>query len=328
MAESSGWQKTATSSDGSRGSLISRIGASTSALVRDTILQPQPEHVGESLATISSSSSKGSPSSGLTKQLSVSQREISENRSVVSGSRAGSLTETFRTYANEASSSNTSLQHEFDIFGAVSARNPARVLRGNGTYNLTRSDHGEQRSSWVGDGAEVVALLSDPNFSVDELPDPFFDAETFNNCHELLKSSDINRTSLSAIGKGLITPPVHQTPSPTNSLNLLPNFDFGDDVASRNLLSTSPVALIGGENRRVSRPPTDLLSTNFESWLVVLTRYQDDVWGDMLPLVEEARAEMKIASAEGGAALIDRPAIRRLSMILRHVNEFSDGTHL
>ncbi|MCJ1388028.1 hypothetical protein MMC18_000872 [Xylographa bjoerkii] len=328
MAEQSYKQKIAASSDIRRGSLLSRIGASTSALTRATIVQIQPTHIGESLITISSASSKSGPSSGIANQRTFSRGETSEKDDIVSGSRVNPLlTESFRTFPYSTSTSTTSLQHEFDMFSAVPTTNPALFSRSRGTYTGAQSRHGKQRRSWVGDGAEVVDLLSDPSFFLDDLPDPSVDAEPFDDYPELWKP-DVDRMSSYEIGNGLTAPPVHHTPSPTNPLNLSPDFDFGYSVSSKSLMTTVPVNPMNVKDGLCSRSSADSSSTNFKPWLDVLTRYQDDVWGDMLPLVKEARAELKIASAEGGTPIVDRPAIKRLGMILGHFNDFSGAAHL
>lgn len=55
-------------------------------------------------------------------------------------------------------------------------------------------------------------------------------------------------------------------------------------------------------------------------WEAVLNRYQDEVWGGMLPLVKEAKQEIQEAKAEGTE---DRQpkALRRLGMVLDHIGK-------
>lgn len=55
-------------------------------------------------------------------------------------------------------------------------------------------------------------------------------------------------------------------------------------------------------------------------WEAVLNRYQDEVWGGMLPLVQEAKQEIQEAKAEGTG---DRQpkALRRLGMVLDHIGK-------
>jgi hypothetical protein len=59
-----------------------------------------------------------------------------------------------------------------------------------------------------------------------------------------------------------------------------------------------------------------------EQWNGVLTRYTDEVWGDLLPLVEEAREEVQ-SIEDGMTDTVDGPpkALRRLGLILGHIRE-------
>ncbi|MCJ1378359.1 hypothetical protein MMC17_001457 [Xylographa soralifera] len=325
MVERSHKQKIANYSNESRGSLRGRIGASTSALMRATIVKPQPKDVPEILVAISSALSKSGPSSGVANQLTSSRHQTYENDNFVNGSRAGSLLpEGFRIHAYE--SSTTSLQHEFDLFSATSTTDPAQVSHGHETSATSQSRHGKQRRSWAGDGAEVVDLLSDPRAFVDELPpDPSIDPQFFDDYPKSWKPDDVDRINFSRIGNGLTAPPVHHSPSPTNPLNFLPDFDFGYSFVNKDLMITVSAEPMTIENGISSKSSADPSSANFEPWLDVLTRYQDDVWGDMLPLVKEARAEINIISAKSGTAPENRPAIRRLGMLLGHFNDFSNA---
>jgi hypothetical protein len=58
-----------------------------------------------------------------------------------------------------------------------------------------------------------------------------------------------------------------------------------------------------------------------EQWESVLNRYNDEVWGDLLPLVQEAKQEvedLKKGSADGSED--HRPkALRRLGLVLQHL---------
>ncbi|MCJ1434647.1 hypothetical protein MMC27_004016 [Xylographa pallens] len=323
MVEQGYKQKITTYAKESQDSLLGRIGASTSALMRTTIVQPQPKHIQENLVAFSSASSKSGPSSSLANQPIDSRHETSADDNFVSGSKAGSLLpESFRTHAYISSASTTSLQHDFDIFSAAMTTEPAQLLHGHETNAITQSRHGKQRRSWVGDGAEVVDLLSDTKGFVDELPDLSVDAESFDDYSESWKPSDVDRVNFYGIGNGLTAPPVHQPSSPTNPLNLLPDFDSGYSFVNKDLMitvSTEPMTI---ENGLPSRSSADISRANFESWLDVLTRYQDDVWGDMLPLVKEARAQINITRAEAGTAPKNRPALRRLGMLLGHLDNF------
>jgi len=74
-------------------------------------------------------------------------------------------------------------------------------------------------------------------------------------------------------------------------------------------------------------PPGERLELWTEQWEDVLNSYQDDVWGDILPLVKEARQEVsdlanKEKTEKGGeaVAISEQPkALRRLGLILGHI---------
>ena len=57
-------------------------------------------------------------------------------------------------------------------------------------------------------------------------------------------------------------------------------------------------------------------------WLDILNTYQDEVWGDFLLLVQQAKEELETTSP-GEVALHDRPAVRRLRMLLGHIDRKS-----
>ncbi|MCJ1419231.1 hypothetical protein MMC32_005584 [Xylographa parallela] len=322
MVERGCREKIITYANESQGSLLGRIGASTSALMRTSIVQPQLKHTRENLEAFSSASSKSGPSSLLANHLTNSRQETSANDNFVSGSKAGSLPpERFRTQAYISSASTTSLQYDFDLFSAATTTKPAQLLHGHETNAITQSRHGKQRQSCIGDGAEVVSLLSDTKGLVDELPDLSVDAESSDGYSESWKPSDVDRINFYRIGNGLTAPPVHHPPSPTNPLNLLPDFDSGYSFVNEDLMITVSAEPMTVENRLSSRSSATISHASFESWLDVLTRYQDDVWGDMLPLVKEGRAEINIIRAEGGSAPKNCPALRRLGMLLGHLND-------
>jgi len=54
-------------------------------------------------------------------------------------------------------------------------------------------------------------------------------------------------------------------------------------------------------------------------WEGVLERYTDEVWGDLLPLVKEARKE--VANVVEGEGTEEPVALRRLKGILRHLQQ-------
>lgn len=148
------------------------------------------------------------------------------------------------------------------------------------------------------DGAAVVALLSDPAFALDTESSSTLVSECKKgpNCKTL------------QTGKGL-TKPVDAI-YPSNPLVLVP--DFGATWTSTHASLTTQKGIHEKGNCLESR------CGDVQPWIDMLHLYHDEVWGDMLPLVQEAREELK-ATIESKTRLYDSPAIRRLEMVLQHL---------
>ena len=155
------------------------------------------------------------------------------------------------------------------------------------------------------DGAEVVALLSDPTFSVDDYPRESWKHEP-NERNETDKGlaethSDPQKCAMAA-ARNVARP-----------LDLIPDFNgpLDSQITSTMIQDTScwpAVNVVAASHVGEVQP-----------WMEKLTRYHDEVWGDMLPLVLEAREEIRVAKASNEGALQDRPPLRRLGMLLGHL---------
>ena len=58
---------------------------------------------------------------------------------------------------------------------------------------------------------------------------------------------------------------------------------------------------------------------DLQPWIRILGSYHDEVWGDVLPLVQEVRREAE-PTKDGMWNLGDKPALRRLQMLLKHLH--------
>lgn len=58
-----------------------------------------------------------------------------------------------------------------------------------------------------------------------------------------------------------------------------------------------------------------------QQWEGVLNRYADEVWGDLLPLVQEAKEEVEAIKIDHGTGDGSPIALRRLGMILDHLRQ-------
>ncbi|KAL8795567.1 MAG: hypothetical protein Q9195_001988 [Heterodermia aff. obscurata] len=339
--------------------LSERIGTSTRALIRDTILRPSPQITLDTLASVSSRTEKGDSSS------SVDATSLAETSSWRSSSAScdqildpsQALNEPFRTYATHHNAQRASSDaFNFDDFLASQpeplSRSVEAPLNSRGTNQLDGSErpnngpnghslhadvqrsvtdhvivsdncqtHRRHSETWCQthrrhsetwqhdntrptidpdedprdyDGAEVVALLSGPGSFLDEV------AVDDEHCAQPEMLDRHPPFYAAQIGE-VVHPDVV-----ANELQLVPN------------LSSNPTAF---EMMIDSMPHIDKYSQDIDlqPWLKILDSYHDEVWGDILPLVQEARNEAKPAKY-GMWKSEDKPALRRLQMVLRHLH--------
>src|SRR5699024_2601467 len=97
-----------------------------------------------------------------------------------------------------------------------------------------------------------------------------------------------------------------------NPTSLIPDID--------NFLSTVPA-----QTQNDATALRDAVLTGLpgaEEWVAVEEKYQDEVWGFLKTVLEEARREMEEKEENGGdmeKGREDGPAVARLKMILRHM---------
>ena len=321
--------------------LPDRIGASARALFQSTVLRPSSRATLDTLTSISSVAEKGDSSSSYAG--SMSSTEASSSRPSSTSSRQpqspfGVLKDNFRTDTQHSAITNT-----LDLDAFLADRTEPSIDRADeptntrGIHQLDANEYmgseqqsprpvpcqqivsdctidcdqgrtsskpgGLSRSEWAGspvwpsgaqenfDGAEVVALLSDPSFCVDNVP---LDCDSSAEVRSLRQPRSLGRP------EEVLHPDVVD-----NDLRLIPK--------SR----STPAAF---EKMAALMPHIDEYSQDIDlrPWLDILSSYHDEVWGDMLPLVQEARRELKptITAVQDS---IERPALRRLQMLLGHL---------
>ncbi|TVY32949.1 hypothetical protein LSUB1_G007236 [Lachnellula subtilissima] len=168
------------------------------------------------------------------------------------------------------------------------AQSPAR-MNPPPSHFLQRTTVAEQESR---DGEDVLALLSSapPNSHEQfEAPEPGTEEQEYD-----WGLSAEQKTELRAMTKNLfgLTPAEPHTGivDAEHPLNLIPQSQSVDLEAWR------------------------------EQWEGVLTRYTDEVWGELLPLVREARREVEEMRDAGGDGGTEKSvALRRLGAILGHL---------
>ena len=180
-------------------------------------------------------------------------------------------------------------------------------------HGQTRSDRGDDQTYVAdsrhtmpneNDGAEVVSLLSNPQFTVgiDTLEAEIHDVADV-SAEDLFGGSmtDGEERATQRIKSALPPPPEHGLIAPQNPLNLRPNFG----------------PMVHEYIEEINTNMSYLLNTWDSNWDEVLNHYTDAVWGSSVPQVKEAKEQFK-EILEGGKPA-DTQAVRRLEMILSHL---------
>jgi hypothetical protein len=166
------------------------------------------------------------------------------------------------------------------------------------------------------DGEAVVSLLSDASFNPDFPPsaeEPFEPIET-----ELLPPqltpSEIEMIESFRRHAALETSTPTPAAEPSSQTHRLTSFSLVPDIES--VLDSVPAAQ--GTDATALRDAVLMGLPGAAEWIAVEERYHDEVWGYLRPTLEAAKKEME-ANKEQGAPVEDGPAVRRLKMILRHM---------
>ena len=308
--------------------LPQRIGESASGLLEELFELPSPKAATEALASININNTKaGSPSSSTGMDESSLAFPYSSQYGETTLDPSGS----FRSNEKGDTIGRIYGQVAFDDFFAgpnenehepytVQDRSGMSVEQQGGFSMGTATDDLRQvqkRETWAvqdesqdfpdrsNDGAAVVALLLDPALAADEEPSSTLDLETSGG-----EGRSYERLQL---GKGLakFVDILHLR----NPLDLVP--DFGAPRGPSHAFSATHKDI--DENY--------VLESNFgevQPWIDILERYHGEVWGEMLPLIEEDREELK-AESEKQTYLQDGHAIRRLTMVLQHLGSPKNG---
>ena len=204
---------------------------------------------------------------------------------------------------------------EFARDGPASSRDThSEFSGGTSEGNLPRA---QERATWGvqngsrylacrnEDGAAVVALLSHPAPAVGEEPSNALDPER--------DGGEERRFERLQTGKRPAEP--IDASHASNPLDLMPDFGAPWGPSHASLAS-----------QQSSQERGHLLTSmcgEAQPWIDILNRYHDEVWGDTLPLIQDAREELKAAN-EHQTRLQDGPAIRRLKMVLQHLTSLDD----
>ena len=330
--------------DAAEESFIERIGSSAAGLLRTTVLQPSAEQASSSLASSSLTNDK---SQSLSSQAgSAHTNDARKSNPLVeiqqpSSSFSNSSSESFRSAQYIFGDVKPSTEAEFEAFSQMSQvgqahgentmeskRGPLDQSTDQTTNEIMLSQPVNLKSCSIGmdeckladrDGEAVVALLSNPDWNIEESASDVALSEELEDSRNLFKIPPEIKEALHCIKSDLPSPPTFKSPSPMNPLNLKPDFTSDHENPARDSMkikSTISANWNDDHTYMTAKEPIDI--QELEPWLDVLTNYQDAVWGDVASLVAEVREEVKIAK-ENNVNLIDSTAVRRLGMILGHL---------
>ena len=306
--------------------LPQRIGESASELIQASFRRPSPNAVTGDLASLNTESKAGS-SSGST---SICESSLAFRSSPPYEQATSHQGDSFRSPEPREKIGRTQGQVAFDEFlarskdfdhepeflqeGLALISDPQLgVWMGPADYNVPRVQNAKicktqnKNQNFVdqdGDGAAVVALLLDPTFAADEEPRITMALETDGTEGQKIKRMQSRKREESI--------DVLHT---SKSFSLIP--DFGPPS------KLFPASLATQRDNYRKQHCLEPGPGDVQSWIDILDRYHDEVWGDMLPLVQESRQELKMAN-EKKTCLQNGPAIRRLKMILQHLGNFEN----
>lgn len=166
------------------------------------------------------------------------------------------------------------------------------------------------------DGSEVLNLLSSPTLTIQTHKIPSM--EQGDETYDWGLSSD-QLAAIRSITRELFpSPSVPHSPMPSNHLlNLMPHGENTDTSMSSPAKEASVDELY--VRYEVDGVPVSGVQVWREQWEGVLGRYTDEVWGDLTPLVIEAKRE--IEEAVEGTTTEEPVAVRRLRGILGHLRK-------
>lgn len=298
-----------------------RIGESTSGLLRESLKLPSPRTTTGVLATLNTENAKASSSfsSTATREFPLVLRPSSQY-----AQSTPDQYESFRSIEQDMKIGRPYGQVAFDDFlvGQSKSKHEAGFAlsgdrQGRVSVGIAEdiTDRVEERDKWKmqdenqdlkdrnNDGSAVVALLSDPSFTVDEEPGGTLE----------LESDKAGAGSHESLQRGKRPVNIADVLNLLNHSDLLP--DFGAPWDSHHGFSATKRADHG--RGHVARSGFG----DVQPWIDILDRYHDEVWGEMLPLVHNAREEIKAAN-ENQTCLERGPAVRRLKMVLQHLDDF------
>lgn len=301
---------------------LKRIGASASGLLKESFQRPSLRAVTGVLASLHTDNAKAGSSStpaGTGESFSAFRSSQHEKAAAHQGEsfHSNEIDRRFdRNHGHVAFDEFLARLNQFEHESEFAQDEPALSSNRRSVLSLGRAEANlprvQEKETWemqdgnpdfadqIHDGAAVVALLSDQAFTVDEEPSSTLDWE--NAGREGQYYERLQKGKRPAI-------PVDAS-HPSKPLVLMPDFCAPWNSSHASLAARKTI------HDRGHFPEST--SGDVQPWIEILHRYHDEVWGEMLPLVQQAREEVK-AATENQACFQDGPATRRLKMVLRHL---------
>ncbi|RFU33376.1 hypothetical protein B7463_g2964, partial [Scytalidium lignicola] len=317
-------EDTKISNDATQNSLLSRVVNSATGLTKSAFAAPTNNEVNDAAAVASTISGKGHiPSGNSSSAWTESSKQAQQN--APSSSQPG-VSSSFQSGHAEQHASNAEVEFSsfldgIDTFKASETDQNALLAGQNFELGL------RQASSQVPvaavsppitvteqerfDGAEVVAMLSSSNGT-----GGIFEAPEDDTIYDWSFSEE-QLSQIRAITRDLLPPlEPHGSISADNPRNLNPPFTDQYSVPRIDASADESYMYFG-----ISGDPDAARQMWREQWEGVLSRYADDVWGNLLPLVQEARKEVENMSNVEGSETQEPKALRRLGIILGHLRK-------
>ncbi|KAK6958109.1 hypothetical protein Daesc_000902 [Daldinia eschscholtzii] len=271
-------------------SFISRLSASASKLASDVVLQnPSGTSLADALPTDKAESSRPGPGAGMNEisagRSSFTQRSIPDSFKAAQSQEQGAKAEsTFREFLNNGAS----LLGEHESSSVKTGR--VEQIYKSSLEKIQRTVPSIDPT----DGMDVVELLDSGYGEIEETDLALTDTEQATIHHHLFGDDESGGRPLRKRWD--------------DALNFFPGLgsNSGGIHEYANLLGTSDM-----EEAR---------SIWVSQWQGVLSSYTDEVWGELRPLVNQAREELTSLSEPYEEALPSKlKAVRRLQQLLRHI---------
>jgi hypothetical protein len=307
-------------------SIFDRVAASATGLARSAFATPSANELNDAVAASSTKSFPTNSNAAFGESSRASQESFfhgPQNRSAASfrGSQA-------QEHVSTAEAEFSSFLDEIEAFQPSIESNPQAVssfeqawvrpqIESDQTSTVVldfpaTSSHTVKDQEDI-DGWEVLNILDNP------IPesDSFYASQSLEDDIVEWNLTEEQRSMLRTLAKELFpTPEAHSTPDPLHPLNLLPAM-----VRSPDTHVGLPLADTNAEESYMyfgqASSQDEAQSLWMDQWEGVLTRYTDEVWGDLLPLIKEAQQEVE-AIKEAPTSATEPKALRRLGLLLGH----------